>query len=128
MLAGRDPIFGVSAETAREAMKVYGAVIVSFLGGIRWGLGMHRDNSGQAAGLFASAVIMPILAWLAVFMPRPWDLVVLAGAFLIVWTADLALSRAGGAPPWFAKLRSMLTGAVLVCLIAAFALWPFLTP
>lgn len=123
-----DTRLGFSPGAAREALKIYGALIVSFLGGIRWGLGMHEENLGEAATFMGMSVVPVILAWGAVLLRAPWDLVVLVFALIVVAGADIALTRQGKAPAWYGRLRGMLTVAVVVCIVAALALWPFLQP
>jgi hypothetical protein len=128
MIFGLDAKIGLAPGAAREIMKIYGALIVSFLGGIRWGLGMHRENLEEAAAFFGMSVVPVILAWGAVLLPPPYDLLVLVGTLIVVASADVALARQGRAPAWYGKLRAILTVAVVACLVAALALWPFLQP
>jgi hypothetical protein len=123
-----DTRLGFSPGAAREALKIYGALIVSFLGGIRWGLGMHEENLQEAATFMGMSVVPVVLAWGAVLLRAPWDLVVLIFALIVVASADIALARQGKAPAWYGKLRGMLTVAVVICIVAALALWPFLQP
>ena len=126
MALGSDRAFDLPYGATREALKIYGAVIVSFLGGIRWGIGMHPGNMTEAASFFGMAVLPPLLAWAAILMPHPYDLIVLIGTMAVTGGADIALTRQGKAPAWYGKLRAILTGAVLLCLLAALALWPFM--
>jgi hypothetical protein len=121
-----DERLGLPYGTLRDGLKFYGAVIVSFLGGIRWGIGMHRENLKEAASFFGMSVVPPLLAWGSLLISHPFDLIVLISTVLITGGADIALVGQGGAPAWYGKLRAVLTGAVIVCLVAALALWPFM--
>jgi hypothetical protein len=116
---------GLAPGLARAALIAYGAVIVSFLGGVRWGVALRHDHPGHQASLFLMSVLPPLVAWGAIFMPRPHDLIVLIAAFLILGVSDVALAARGTAPRWYGKLRTGLTGAVVAILVLALALLPF---
>lgn len=118
---------GLAPGLARAGLVGYGVVIASFLGGVRWGVGLNHPNMGQQASLFIMSVLAPLVAWGALFMPRPHDLVVLIGCFLVLGVSDVALSTKGPAPRWYARLRIGLTAAVVAILIVALALLPLET-
>ena len=52
---------------ATLALSAYAAVIVSFLGGIYWGLAFR--HSAPPATLFIWGVVPSLMAWVAVMMP-----------------------------------------------------------
>ena len=112
---------------ARDVLVSYGAIILAFLGGIRWGVAMRHGDSGHAVRLFIFSVVVPLAAWVALFLPKPHDITWLIGIFLVVGVADVALVTKGHAPRWFGTLRTILTVGVVGCLITALALWPFLS-
>jgi drug/metabolite transporter (DMT)-like permease len=116
--------FGLPPGFARAGLVGYGVVIVSFLGGIRWGAGLFHGDAKRAAALFALSVLAPLVAWAALFMPRPHDLVVLIGCFLILGVSDVLLASRGAAPRWYGTLRGVLTVAVVAVLIFALAMLP----
>ena len=119
-----DHRYGLPAGMARAALVGYGVVIASFLGGVRWGVGLLIPNRAHAPSLFAMSVLAPLVAWGALFMPRPHDLVVLIGCFLVLCVSDVALAWRGSAPRWYGTLRLILTAAVVLTLLAALALSP----
>jgi hypothetical protein len=105
---------------ALNALIAYGAVILSFLGGIRWGLAIDRsDPSYSHLGI---GVVPSLMGWLALLLGGSWGLMLLAAAFLVVLACDLRLTSQGVAPPWFPRLRLVLTNAVVLCLIMALVL------
>ena len=101
------------ALSALDGFLIYGAVILSFLGGIRWGAASGAAHE-HAYGLVLS--IMPSLwAALALWWPDPagsaWALLV---GFLLMAVADWM--RPGvRVPAWMRPLRMRLTAAVLLC-------------
>jgi hypothetical protein len=113
VLAGRGEVFGLAV---RPALLLYGAIIASFLGGIRWGLAAARN-----LGLFdyALSVVPSLLAWAALALPAPWDLRGL-GLVVLAWgLVDQDLPRRGVAPAWLGRLRLALSAVAGLSLIAA---------
>lgn len=95
----------------------YGAVILSFLGGIRWGLALRVVNSGQRARLMALSVVPSLLGWFALFLPAEYALIALILGFSGQGAWDVWTVEHSGAPPWFTTLRLVLTLIVVSCLI-----------
>ncbi len=94
----------------------YGALILSFLGGARWGLAVATP----APGFWTITVSMlPTLAGLALLLapgvPRPLQLLVMAGLLTLQFVWD-ALSK--GVPPWYPRLRAILTLGAATGLVA----------
>lgn len=98
---------------ALHALTVYGAIILSFLGGIQWGLAISdADCVAASARLFRRltlSVIPALLGWSALLLPRDVGIVILATAFAFVLTVDLLAARSGDAPSWYPRLRWPLT-------------------
>lgn len=106
---------------AAMALLGYGAVIVSFLGGIHWGLAMRSATAPPARLIWG--VLPSLLGWLAVLLDRPWGLLVLALSLLACWWVDRAVYRELGLGAWL-PLRTVLTAvATLSVLMAAAAYW-----
>jgi hypothetical protein len=101
-----------------QALHAYAATILSFLGGVRWGLAM-RDGAPVLRDL-AVSVIPQLAGWIALLLPPATAAGVLSVALALLWSADRRLARAGSAPPWYGALRTPLTaGAVASILFAA---------
>jgi hypothetical protein len=114
--AGRDLI---GFDVLVTALAGYGAVILSFLGGIRWGASLMRPSSG---GLTLFLSILPSLAaWVCLFLPTPWLFAALALAFLAQGVWDVVAIRRGKLPEAFRTLRIVLTAVVVLCMVVAFA-------
>lgn len=116
-LSGSDGGLGNVGLSPRTILSTYGAVIASFLGGIRWG----AAASGGAGGRdYVVAILPSLVAWAALALPAPWDLRVL-GLLVLAWgVVDLDLVRRCLVPTWLGRLRlglSVVAGCAL--LIAA---------
>ncbi|MDY8109565.1 DUF3429 domain-containing protein [Fulvimarina sp. 2208YS6-2-32] len=100
------------------ALTAYSASILAFLGGIRWGLGL-RPRPHQAHELLLS--VLPSLAgWVLVLVPAPYVFAGFAACFALQGGWDLNSARRGKLPPWFARLRLVLTIVVVLCHTAVF--------
>ena len=125
-LLGLEWRYGFAPGTARTGLIAYGAVILSFLGGVRWGIGLRHGDEHQT-GLLVVSVLPSLAAWLALMLPRPHDFTLLIACFLALAVADFAMVRRGHAPAWYATLRLLLTAAVVLVLIVALAFLPLET-
>ena len=98
-----------------QALLAYGAVILSFLGGIRWGLAIATTEPADLFGPLLLSVSPALLGWIALLVSTPIGLVLLALSFAAMLIADLRLSTA---PHWYRSLRLPLSiGAVVTLLI-----------
>lgn len=95
----------------------YGAVILSFLGGIRWGLALRVVNTAQRTQLMALSVVPSLLGWFALFMPPEYAVTALIFGFAGQGAWDVWTAERSGAPPWFTTLRLTLTLIVVTCLV-----------
>ena len=108
---------------AAMALAAYAAVIVSFLGGIHWGLAM-RQMPEPSPLLLGWGVAPSLLAWPALLLPIGPALGLLGAGLLLCYAADRRLYPAHGVAAWLG-LRVQLTAvASLCCWVAAAApLW-----
>lgn len=101
----------------------YAAVILSFLGGIHWGLALKimEDAPKSAHRLFVLSVLPALAAWAALFLvPDPrWQLAAMLAILVVVWIIDALLSVQHIIPGWFLRLRSLITAIVASCFIVA---------
>jgi hypothetical protein len=99
------------------ALEAYGATIVSFLGGVHWGLGFRSAAAEPAR--FAWGVVPSLLAWVAVMMPPHAGLVVLGVVIVACYLVDRKVYPRHGLAPWL-TLRFRLTAvASLSCFVGA---------
>lgn len=125
--------FMVSNQTAAELLKHlepiqlgYGAVIISFLGAIHWGLELAEKTPLQPRTnfRFAAGVLAPAVAWPTLLLPVEWALTGQFAAFVALYFADARATTLGWAPAWYGTYRWVLTaivgGAIVVSLIGRF--------
>jgi hypothetical protein len=103
-------------DTALRALIAYGAVIVSFLGGIHWG--SPTGAAHDSARLWG--VVPSLLAWPLLLMPSSrFALIGVAAALALCWAVDRARFPAMGLSALL-PLRTLLSSvAILSCLVAA---------
>lgn len=105
-----------------DALAKYGALIVSFLGGLHWGLAM-RAGSAVSERMRDTSLIWGVtpslLAWIAAIMPPYSGLVILGVLLVACYLVDRRRYPLFNAAPWL-TLRFRLTAvASLSCFIAA---------
>lgn len=94
----------------------YAALILSFLGGVRWGANM-TDNDPF---LFSLSVIPTLLALAALLFPAPLACLILFALFVALGVIDIHDSRHGVIAPWYAPLRLWLSLGACLSLISIF--------
>ncbi|RGP80564.1 putative mnn4-regulates the mannosylphosphorylation [Fusarium longipes] len=111
----------VDHETAKYLLSVieplqlgYGAVIISFLGAIHWGLEYaekaplrERTRFRYGMGLASS-----IIAWPTLMLPVEYALTTQFMAFVGLYFADSRAATKGWAPRWYGSYRFLLTAMV----------------
>lgn len=104
---------------AVQAQHIYGAVILSFLGGIYWGWEFATQDRDPVSGVRLSIGVIPsILAWAAVLLPTTGQSsIALALCFVSVLAYDIWRARNAQAPAWYPQLRVPITIAVVLALL-----------
>lgn len=98
-----------AASWTQPLLAGYGATILAFMGGCRWGFAAAGLGEGPTLKLLGMSVIPSLWAWLSLAAPHPYDLDLLALGLIGLYFADLGLKLAGGAPGWWPSLRLPLT-------------------
>jgi hypothetical protein len=96
----------------------YCAIILSFLGGVRWGYALRILDPVLQKRAFMVSVVPAIVAWLLVLPPTLMGFIAMPILFLLMGFLDDRLPSIG-APVWYRKLRRLMTGIVVMTLIAA---------
>lgn len=98
-----------------QGLAGYAALVISFLGGIHWGLGMRANVPSPTP--FAWGVAPSILAWIALLMPAHASLFIdsllLVGCYLM----DRRVYPAHGLGGWLTLRFRLTVVAVIACLL-----------
>jgi hypothetical protein len=95
----------------------YAAAIVSFLGGVHWGLAM-RSSSADAQE-FGWAMAPPLVAWLALVMPAHAGLVLLAFMLIVCYLVDRRFYAVQGMSAWLVLRFRLSMLAAACCFLGA---------
>lgn len=102
---------------ATQAMSAYAAVIVSFLGGIHWGLAFRHAEPPRA--LLVWGVLPSLAAWVAVLMPPGAGLVVHGAMLAVCYAVNRRVYPAEGVARWLTLRFRLGAVAALCCFLAA---------
>ena len=102
------------------ALGGYAATIVSFLGGVHWGIGFMK---GEAAPRFHFiwGVVPSLIAWLALMMPVQAALPLLGLVVVACYLVDRKTYPAAGLASWLPMRLHLTAVAALSCVLGAAA-------
>lgn len=106
-----------SRSFAAQALSAYAAVIVSFLGGIHWGIGF-RDG---ATRLFLWGVVPSMVVAAALLMPTRQALLVHGSMLLLCYVVDRRVYPEHGLGAWLVLRWRLSMVAAASCFIGAAA-------
>jgi hypothetical protein len=99
---------------AARALAAYAATIVSFLGGIHWGLAFAAPE-GPSSGRLLWGVVPSLLAWPALLLPAAGGLALLAGTLVLCYAVDHRAYPRLGLAAWLPMRRTLSAVATLSC-------------
>ena len=99
------------------SLSAYAGVIISFLGGIHWGLGFRAQPAERMR--FVWGVVPSLVAWLAVMMPASAGLVVHGVMLLVCYAVDRRVYPVQGAAQWLTLRFRLSTVASFSCFLGA---------
>jgi hypothetical protein len=106
---------------AIQAEITYGAVILSFLGGIHWGLAAMNER--HVNWLCLSWGITPsLIAWGALFLQPFFGLLLLITGFLAAAIIDFRVFTSNSNNTWFGGLRTVLSIGTITALLLTLSL------
>ncbi|CZR58170.1 probable MNN4-regulates the mannosylphosphorylation [Phialocephala subalpina] len=115
-----------SPETAHQLLALitpvqigYGAVIISFLGAIHWGMEFAEYGGRHSYRRYGVGVIATAVAWPTIFMPVEYALITQFVAFNFLYFADARASVRGWFPAWYSIYRFVLTFIVGASIVAS---------
>ncbi len=97
----------------------YAAVILSFLGGVHWGVVLGLPDHLSVKRL-AISVVPSLVAWIALLMPENTAVIMLFSAFVIMLPIDMFAVKNQLFPDWYLRLRVGLTTVVCLSLLLTF--------
>jgi hypothetical protein len=101
--------------TAGFVLAGYAAVIVSFLGGIHWGIGFLRGDALR----FVWGIVPSLVAWPALLMPPAAALALLAAMLVVCYVVDRRVYPACGLRHWLPLRLHLSTVAAACCAAGA---------
>jgi hypothetical protein len=122
LLAGALSMVADRESGAARFLVLYGAALLIFFGGVRWGVAVMKPQGPTMRALLGA--VLPMLAALPLFVagdPRANILIVMA-LMIVLLADDLRATRCGeGAPAWYLGVRVPLTVLIEVALLVALA-------
>ena len=117
---GLDPLL------ALMALIMYGAIILSFVGALWWGMAIHAAPTAPRAAMFVWSVVPALIGWVAIMTTPAIGLRMLMAGLALQWVLDGLLMRyvPNLIPGWVFRLRTMLTFGAISAL--AFVWWQLL--
>ena len=106
---GLDPLIALTA------LIMYGAIILSFVGALWWGLAVHASADAPRDTLFIWSVFPALIGWFATLALPDVGLRMLMAGLALQWVLDGLLARKVPSliPGWMLRLRTMLTGGAV---------------
>ena len=111
----------VGVDNARFVLRAYGGIILSFLGGIQWGLAI-RNSDGNARTrqglnpMLTLSIVPSLIGWVGLLVKEQLGFGLLIVGFALVLISDVRAVNRGIAPRWHLRLRYPLTAIVISCL------------
>lgn len=129
-LAGLAPFIGLALAVALQhgdfggldaatALLGYGATILSFLGGVHWGLALRHPSAEIRNGLYVMAVAPPLWAWVGMMVGGATGLGLMAAGLAAHGVLDGLRAARFAAPRWYPRLRALLAVLATIATIAA---------
>ena len=127
-LAGLIPFFGMlslaaGVEGTQRTVRLfylagYGAIILSFVGALHWGVAMMltRDSDTERWKLMTWSTVPALIGWATLPLPPHTAFAVLIATFWVHFVMDRALATRHGVPDWYLPLRLILTSGATACL------------
>lgn len=109
----------IAGVDAAQALLGYGAAILSFLGGVHWGLALRHPSAATRRLLYALSVAPPLWAWAALVVGEAAGLAMLAAGLAAHGALDGLRAGRFAAPRWYPALRALLATLSTIATAAA---------
>lgn len=102
-------------------LATYSALIIAFVGGIRWGAAFLGDQRSGRALEIGFSLVPVLVGWSALLLQPPYSFAILAVAFAAQGAWDALAVHREDVPQWFGTQRNWLTALSVFAMIVAFA-------
>ncbi|KAF8350405.1 hypothetical protein F5887DRAFT_939031 [Amanita rubescens] len=124
-----DPVAALAVfDRALEFQVTYGAVMLSFLGAMHWGMEIAAYDGQKGYRRLALGAAPMLIAWPTLVMGPITALIVQWLGFTGLWLADAKATMAGWTPKWYSQYRFYLSLLVGSCIIGSLAGTSFFGP
>ena len=114
-------VSGAVGVLSLQAVYAYAVAILSFLGGVHWGVALTTSRGEPTFARLGAGVVPSLAGWATFLIGGRTGLWLLAASFAAMLAYDLRQTRAGVTPSWYPRLRWPLTLAVVASLLLASA-------
>jgi len=104
-------------EAALHTQVTYGAVLLSFLGALHWGMEFSGYGGQKGYSRLALGVAPVVFAWSTLSLDPTMALTAQWVGFTSLWYADMRVTAAGWTPPWYSQYRFYLSILIGTCII-----------
>ncbi|KAJ7264901.1 hypothetical protein B0H12DRAFT_992262, partial [Mycena haematopus] len=115
---------GVAITILDQALSVqvtYGAVMLSFLGALHWGMEFSGLGGYQGYRRLALGAAPVLFAWPTLALDPTMALAAQWAGFTALWWADLRATSAGWTPRWYSQYRFYLSILTGTCILGSLA-------
>lgn len=96
---------------------LYGAVILSFMGGVQWGFALAARDGEGGPGRLLWSVMPPLIAWGTVMASPVIGPLGLAVGLFLAWLYEQRPLLRTRLPDWYRSLRHALTLVAVGCML-----------
>lgn len=116
VLAGVDPHHTLAWS---DALIGYGAIILSFIGAVHWGVAMSAADLAPECQrrTFMWSIVPALIAWPATVLAGSIASLILVIGFVLHFVQDKVLAGSAHLPVWYVPFRRHLTLVACLCLL-----------
>ncbi|KAG8953145.1 hypothetical protein FRC04_003093 [Tulasnella sp. 424] len=115
-------------EAATQVQVTYGAVLLSFLGALHWGMEFTGYGGYKGYRRLALGAAPVAFAWSTLALDPTLALVAQWVGFSAMWYADMRVTLAGWTPVWYSQYRFYLSILIGSCILTTLWAQPYLNP
>lgn len=111
-----------------ELQVAYGAVMLSFLGALHWGMEFAEYGGRKGYARLTVGTLPVVFAWSTMLLEPNMALIAQWIGFTALWAADVQATAAGWTPKWYSQYRFYLTLLIGSCIVFTLGGSNFLGP